>query len=1628
MSNLNINILRKDCFSFKKVRFIQIILLIVFLLVCLVSKGQLITTTTGTPVDQLVQQALGNDCVEITNVTSSINGSVDGLNSFGSFTQGGSTFPFSDGFFLSTGDGNRIGNNFVTTNLSDGTTAWGGDADLETNTGISNTVNATVIEFDLVSTANTISFNYLLASEEYQLNFPCNVGDKFALLIRPLGGTYENIAVLPGTNTAVGIDTVHPEVVGECPASNPVFFAGQNLGATNFEGRTVPLTASTIVIPNAVYHLKMVIADQSSFDPTAYDSAIFIEAGSLQATVDLGPDVFPCVDALLDAEIGNSLATYRWFRNNTEIVGQTSSTLLADVTGEYRVEITTPRAGTTCVITDVVQVNIDPNQLNVTVTDQLLCDDISGDGFETFNLIDIGNNFLTQLPAGNYTTNFYLNTNDAENEVNELAANYTNIVNPQTIYVRINDLNTGCQAIQAVNLVVSSNIAADYNYTVCDENDDGVISLNLSLFDSEVALSANSTVTYHLSQNAAENSTGALSSPYFFNTPSSTIYARVFNNVGNCFDVSAVNINILLPPTINDEDYDIDACDPDLDGFATFDITSIIPNFTTNTSGITISYHTTQADADNNVNPIPNPSSFNNTQPERQRVYIRFESNSSGCPIVSPVDLFSNRLLYLSNVVDQLACDDPSNDGFEEFDLGLIATSIINGLLNVNIEFFLTEADQLADINQMNTAVPYTNITNPQTLYIRINGPGCTEFAEFDLIVRPPSQSQPVPPQTYCDEDQDLITTIDLSIYDDLVRGTFGNTYGVFYYLSQSDAELEINPVTTVTNTTSPFTVYTALQDPNGCSSNQALQITIQPAPVAGTPTGFNICDDDLDGFFIVDLTSQESQISTDSNRTITFHNTIIDAENSANAIIDPDVYNAQTETIYVRLENNQTGCETIRELPIIVNTVPVIPIITEYLICELDGDNVDDFFFSTKDTEILDGQTGRTVRYFTSEANANARVNEIDKFSAYRNTSSPQTIWVRVENDTDTTCYAVSSFVLRVDTAPTYNPPSDYRICDDNNDGFFTFNLQESVDQIRLGITNNLTVTFHDSALNASTGASPLPLSYTNTSNPQLIYARIGNDVNCFEVEDIRLNIIESPVANPVDPNVVCDDDQDGFFTFDLTSRESDIVGSRPFNSRLSWHTSIADAENDTNPIINESAFTNTTNPQMVYLRYFNVLSGCYDIGTLELIVNLDPVLNEVNDFVACANNDQIIDLNIVVPIFIDPLPITDFVTSFYNSEQDASNAVNPIDTNYSYPSNTSTLFIRVENAATGCFSTGSFNLIVEPLPPIAALGSYDVRICDDNYDGINRYNLTSNIDAILNGLNPTLYNVQFYLTQENAEQAVNEITNTNVTVNEIDNYFVRVTNSLTGCVSIGSFEVLIDPLPFVNINRTQVICEEIGSVNVDAATGEPDETYLWSTGETTSSINITQPGSYSVRVTNNLGCNSPTVDFSVIESGSASVEFIASTNFGDPNTITVTVIGTGDYRYILDNGPAQLSNVFTDVRRGYHEVSVIDVNGCAPSPPQLVLIIDYPRFFTPNNDGYNDTWYVDEIDTFEQATFYIFDRYGKLLKTYGKEFNGWDGMYIGNPLPSSDYWFLLEIVDSRGDFNVRGHFSLKR
>lgn len=1587
-------------------------------------QAQLITTATGATADQLVRQSLDNDCVQISNVTSPMNGSINGLGSFGSYNQSGSNFPFNDGFFLTTGNALSAGNNSIIPDLNEGNAAWTGDADLENALGITNTVNATVIEFDLVSVTDVISFNYLMASEEYQLDFPCNVADGFALLIRPTGSTapYQNMAVIPGSNTPVGIDTVHPEVVGQCAAENLPFFGGIQIGDTNYEGRTVPFTATAAVIPNQSYHLKMVVADQFDF---RYDTAVFIESGSLRAAVDLGPDLIVCTDTTLDADVGNPLATYEWFNNGVTISGQTSSTLFVDTTATYTVEVTIPSTGPNCIISDDVLVTVDPNQLNLTLTDFVLCDDVSNDGFEVFDLNTRGNDIVNNLSPGNYNFNFYENITDAQNENNPIALTFTNTTNPQTVFLRINDLDSGCQGISSFDLVVNPiPDAMDFNLTICAENTNGSAQVDLNNFNNQVTTSTGNNITYHSNTADADANLSPLPISYTTIANPDIIIARITDPVTGCFETSSVTIDINILPVLSSTMEEIDACDADGDGFATFDMTSVESEFTMGLANFTVTYHTTEMDAVSGMNPIPNPTAFNNTTARIQDVFIRVVDNNTGCASTGTVRLYSNLLLDATNIQDFQICDDISNDGIEDFDLMGMEIDIVNGLEMVTVEFYETMADQQADTNRLDNTIGYPNTSNPQTLWIRIISPTCVEFAEIEIEVVPYFESDPIPDQTYCDEDQDLLTTINLSEFDSAARGVLPNTFPVRYFLTQQDADDNVGAISTFTNTTSPFNLFVSVTNLNGCSDIHPLQITILPAPVASTPSPYVICDNDQDGFFLIDLTSKENEITLDANRTITYHNDLADADTGINSISNPSNYNAQTEIIYVRVVDDLNGCATIVQQDITINTLPVFPAITLFNICESDGDNTESFLFNTKDTEILNGQTGKVVSYHLTASNAIANLNPIDKNTGFLNTASPQTIHVRVENMTDSSCFGTSSFNIEVNQTPTYNNPDDLTVCDDDNDGISIFDLQPTMDQISNGIGANLSVSFFRNSLDATNNTNPIPTVFTNDVNPQVIVARIGNDALCFELEDISLNVVDAPLVNAVSPSVECDDDYDGITTFDLSFRESEIIGTRPFNSIVTWHTDLVEAESGINPIPDGTNFTNTTSPQTVFLRLFNTVSGCFAIAPLDLTIELPPVFTPVVSYRYCDNPAMEVDLNEVIPSFIDPLPANNAVT-FYDNDVDAAAGTNPLPTPYNYTSNSTTIFTRLENTTTGCFFVTDFELEIQPSPILPGAGSYDLEFCDDDYDGLLIVDVFTNHNAALGSLNPANHTVQYFFSQQDAENETNEIIG-NITAVDGTEIFTLVTETVLGCTSIGRFDIIINELPISPTDSHYVICDVF--VTASAATGAAGETYLWSTGETTSSIDITVPGDYNVVITSAQGCSSPATRFLVTQSSSAMIDFILKVDFGDPNSITVEVSGDGDYLYVLDNGEPQRSNVFLDVRRGYHDVVVIDINGCEPTPPQRVLIIDYPRFFTPNSDNFNDFWQVDDIETFDDATFYIFDRYGKLLKTFNKNSQGWDGMYNGNPMPSSDYWFLLEIKDSRGDFDVRGHFSLKR
>ncbi|MEB8344782.1 T9SS type B sorting domain-containing protein [Flavobacteriaceae bacterium KMM 6898] len=159
---------------------------------------------------------------------------------------------------------------------------------------------------------------------------------------------------------------------------------------------------------------------------------------------------------------------------------------------------------------------------------------------------------------------------------------------------------------------------------------------------------------------------------------------------------------------------------------------------------------------------------------------------------------------------------------------------------------------------------------------------------------------------------------------------------------------------------------------------------------------------------------------------------------------------------------------------------------------------------------------------------------------------------------------------------------------------------------------------------------------------------------------------------------------------------------------------------------------------------------------------------------------------------------------------------------------------------------------------------------------------------------------------------------------------------------------------------------------------------------------------------------------------------EVIILADLSDSNNIEIVVDGDGSYEYAINGGEFQDSPIFLDVPPGENTVIINDKNGCGTTDPIPFLVVGYPKFFTPNADGINDFWNVKGIETLVDPVIFIFDRYGKLLKQMELNTLGWDGTYIGNPMPSSDYWFKMEYSrDEQGIVvakTLRTHFSLVR
>ena len=396
----------------------------------------------------------------------------------------------------------------------------------------------------------------------------------------------------------------------------------------------------------------------------------------------------------------------------------------------------------------------------------------------------------------------------------------------------------------------------------------------------------------------------------------------------------------------------------------------------------------------------------------------------------------------------------------------------------------------------------------------------------------------------------------------------------------------------------------------------------------------------------------------------------------------------------------------------------------------------------------------------------------------------------------------------------------------------------------------------------------------------------------------------------------------------------------------------------------------------------------------------------------------------------------VPNMITQFYLTSSDAENNENQINPNsYNNITNPELLYIRVTNALTGCFSLGQVTLDVS----LTNSKNAELIACDDDgiEDGQYRFTLNNASASVIDGL-PTGLDIAYYQTYENALLETSKLGSTYVNRTPYsETIYARVENA-NNCYGISELKLTVQKLPEVDSESLTYYClnffPQTITLDPDISTIKANNyIYDWSTGETSYSINVNEPGTYTVNVGNENGCFKEK-RITVEAANIATVESIRIEDATKNNIIRVFVSGEGQYEYaLIDNSDNSLyanyqeSNTFENIKPGIYTVNIRDVENNCGITQDLVSVIGFPKYFTPNNDGINDTWQVYGVsDVFQPNTIiYIYDRYGKLVKQLSPTGKGWDGRFNGAPMPNSDYWFAVTLQDGR---IFKNHFSLKR
>lgn len=616
-----------------------------------------------------------------------------------------------------------------------------------------------------------------------------------------------------------------------------------------------------------------------------------------------------------------------------------------------------------------------------------------------------------------------------------------------------------------------------------------------------------------------------------------------------------------------------------------------------------------------------------------------------------------------------------------------------------------------------------------------------------------------------------------------------------------------------------------------------------------------------------------------------------------------------------------------------------------------------------------------------------------------------------------------VKTIEVVINESPKVNQIEDIYGCEDTYGSQISNSFNTSaIEKDLVGNQSNLSIKYFDG--NGEELPSPLSNPMTNSIlGKETIIARVAyvNNKSCYTETSFDLIIKQMPNISSVKDLYICDNDTDGFSLFDLSETKQDILSNNTDINVIFFH------ENGQQIYSSElSAVSNKIkNQENITARVTNTITKCSNETTFTIAVVPIPIAYALSDLTGCDDNgdgiSEYFDTSKIEEIVMDNQ--VGLEVSYFNElgVQLSSPLPNPY-------SNTTpdkeTITVRVTNPESNCYSETVLKLKTSSQPQIDQPAT--LYACD-NGNGIGSFD-TSTIEEQLIGDQSGLL---IYYYDENGNSLPSPLPS--VYLNTIpwkQTMWVKVENELNKlCYSETSFEMIVNELPKINLENNYFLCDLEPSLNL--ASNSNFDTWKWtyedgSVISNTFDANLIEAGSYTLQVStlkNGISCEN-SYSFNLVRSILPVISEIEIQDISDNNTIQIITSGTGDFEYSIDGINYQDDSVFYNLSGGVYNVQVRDKNGCGLDSKEVV-VVGYPRIFTPNNDGYNDSWQIDGVEKFQDSRILIYDRYGKLLKELTSNSVGWDGTFNGNPMPSNDYWFTVFLSDGR---TFKGHFSLIR